>query len=340
MKKIIWTLAVLIGFVRGTIAAPLYEADVRVDVTAETVTDAKAQAMAQATREALNEVVQSVSTEKSLLQLAELNDNQLQHFISGVMVLMEKSSDVRYIAELRISINEEVLKAYMAENDMPFIVGEEQEVLVIPLLEKEDGTLDLWSDENFWRNAFLTRGRIERGNLDVRLIDKNLGNITAVETNRLYNMSDGEYSELAEFNKINSIYVLKYVPKNEVVFIKSFPERNVDEVKVTAETPQKIIDMVLPFLKGRSKIEMPEQEMSEIVKTYDVVYAYPQLAKWTALKKTLEANPQINEVSIVSMGNGKVRFRFEFSGVIEKLQANLGTDGYQMKNEGGYYVIY
>ena len=57
------------------------------------------------------------------------------------------------------------------------------------------------------------------------------------------------------------------------------------------------------------------------------------------LKKMLEANPQVSEVAIVSMGNGKVRFRFVYSGVIEKLQANLGVKGYQMRNEGGYYAI-
>ena len=186
------------------LAAPSYEADVRVDVTAETVTKAKEQAMAKAARDALGEVVQSISTEKSVKELNELNDNQLQHFISGVMVLMEKSSDVRYIAELRVSIDEEVLKAYMTENGMPFVVGEEQEVLVIPLMLR-DGELDLWSDKNVLREAFFERGRIERGNLLVRVIDKNLGNIAAANAKRLYDMSDGEYNELADFNGIEQL---------------------------------------------------------------------------------------------------------------------------------------
>ncbi len=337
MKKFILSLIFVLACGGNVLAAPSYEADVRVDVTAETVTKAKEQAMAKAARVALGEVVQSISTEKSVKELNELNDNQLQHFISGVMVLMEKSSDVRYIAELRVSIDEEVLKAYMAENGMPFVVGEEQEVLVIPLMLR-DGELDLWSDKNVLREAFFERGRIERGNLLVRVIDKNLGNIAAANAKRLYDMSDGEYNELADFNGINSIYVLKYVPAENVVFVKSFPDRTVDEIKLENKTPTEAVDLVLPLLKGSVKVAEADEEMSE-PKTYDAVYTYPRLAEWAALKKMLEANPQVSEVAIVSMGNGKVRFRFVYSGVIEKLQANLGVKGYQMRNEGGYYAI-
>lgn len=340
MKKSIWISAFFLVFTQMVTAMPLYEADVRVDVTAETVAEAKQQAMAKAVRDALSEVLLTVSTEKSVQKINELNDNQLQHFISGVMVLMEKSSDVRYIAELRISIDEDVLKAYMAENDMPFVVGEEQEVLVIPLLEKNDGSLDLWSDENIWRQAFLDRGRIAKGNLDVRVIDKNLGNITAVQANRLYDMSDGEYNELANFNRISSIYVLKYAPKQMKVFVKSFPEREIKEVDVANNDVQQVLDVVLPFLKGKAKNETEEQVITSQQGVYDVMYSYPQLAKWTALKKLLEMNPQVSNVEIVSMSSGKVRFRFEFSGVIEKMQATLGEQGYQMRNEGGYYAIY
>lgn len=338
MKKFIlsWVFALL--FVCMANAAPSYDADVRVDVTAETVTEAKKQAMAKATRDALSEVLQSVSTEQSVQKLNELNDNQLQHFISGVMVLMEKSSDVRYIAELRVSIDEGVLKAYMAENDMPFVVGEEQEVLIIPLIE-QDGAADLWSDKNIWRQAFLERGRIERGNLEVRVIDKNLGNIAAANAKRVYDMTDGEYNELADFNGINSIYVLKYLPADNVVLIKSFPDKAVKEVKIEGETLADAVDLVLPHLKGSAKSGAVEEESMAEPKTYDAVYTYPRLTDWAALKKMLEANPQVSEVSIVSMGNGKVRFRFVYSGVIEKLQANLGVKGYQMRNEGGYYAI-
>ncbi len=340
MRKLVGMLVcfALLTFSAG--AVPQYETDVSVDITAKTVTEAKKQALAKATRDALAQIVRSISTEKSVQELNELNDNQLQHFIAGIMVLMEKSSDVRYIADLRISVNEEVLKAYMAENDMPFVAAEEQKVLVVPLLENENGSLDVWSDTNVWRQAFLDKGKIRRGNLTVLVIRKNLGNISAVQTNRYYNMSDGEYNELAGFNQVNKIYVLKYVPKDGKVYLKSFPKREIEELRVNDEPLSEVVDMTLPLLKGDAKTETIEPTQENVKTAYDVIYTYPQLVKWSALKRLLEDNPSVSGFEIVSMGSGKVRFRFEFNGAVERLQADLGEAGYQLRNEGGYYAIY
>lgn len=338
MRKFIGTLVCFVGFSVSALAASQYEADVRVDVTAETVTEAKKQAMAKATRDALTQVVQSVSTEKSMQAFEDLNDNQLQHFISGVMVLMEKSSDVRYIAELRVSVNKDVLKAYLEENDLPFVVSEEQDVLIIPLMVKDDEA-DLWSEENIWRNAFLERGRIERGNLNIRLIDKNLGNIAAVSAKRVFDMTDGEYNELVDFNGARSIYVLKYVPKEEMVYIKSFPERIVNEVNVEGKKVEEFVEVILPFLKGQAKEDVDTADGVVEPQVFEAVYSYVRLADWAVLKKTLTDNVQLSDMEIVSMSNGRVRFRFTYSGVIEKLQASLGEKGFTMKNEGEYYAI-
>lgn len=139
VRKLVLKFAAMVLFAIPAAADPRYEADVNVDVTAATVTEAKKQAMAKAVRDGLNEVVLSISTAQSADEINKLNDNQLQHFVSGIMVLMEKSSDVRYIADLRISVNEDILKAYLAENNMPLVAGEEQDVLAVPLLEKKTG---------------------------------------------------------------------------------------------------------------------------------------------------------------------------------------------------------
>lgn len=340
VRKLVLKFAAMVLFAIPAAADPRYEADVNVDVTAATVTEAKKQAMAKAVRDGLNEVVLSISTAQSADEINKLNDNQLQHFVSGIMVLMEKSSDVRYIADLRISVNEDILKAYLAENNMPLVAGEEQDVLAVPLLEKEDGTLDLWSDENIWRQAFQQRRDIRKGNLVIRDIEKNLGNITAVEANRIYDMADGEYNELADFNNVTGIYVLKYSLKDGKVYVRSFPGRKVSVADVAGLEPAAAIDKVLPFFKDVKKAvgeTLPETFAEEKI---EAVYSYPKLGQWMALKRLLEGYPQVKEVKVVSMANGKVHFNFLYSGVIEKLQANLGLSGYKLRKEGGYYAIY
>ncbi len=339
MKKFIFICILSLHFAAAALAEPNYEADISVDITAATVTEAKQQAMSKAVRDGISTIVQNISTAESAEEINKLNDNQLQHFIDGIMVLMEKSSDVRYIADLRITVNEDILKAYMAENNMPLIIGDDLTVYIAPLLEKADGTLDMWSNENIWRQAFLNRKDIQKGNINIRLLEKNLGNITAVETNRIYDMADGEYNELAAFNRADGIYVLKYSLKDNKVYIKAFPDREINEIALADETPEQTINRILPFIKDIQKEKSAQEQTPITNEKIDVVYTYEKLSDWISLKHLLENSPQVNNVAIASMGNGKVRFNFMFNGTFEKLQAQLGQRGYNLISKGEYYVI-
>lgn len=340
MKKIIvFCLLFLLNIVSAY--ATEYETDISVDITANTVSEAKKQAMAKAIRDGLTDVVLSISTEKSVKELQKLTDNQLQHFISGVMVLMEKSSDVRYIADLRISVDEKVLRAYLEENDLPVIESEEQFVLVIPLVEKKDGIFDLWGEDNFWRQAFLERRKLQKGNISIKVIEKNLGNITAVETNRIYNMNDREYNELASFNQIHNIYVLKYSQKDEKVYVKEFPGQAVNEIEIGEDSSDKLINKVLPYLKGHHLEQASVEPYADNVKEkIEAIYSYDQLGSWMGLKKQLDENSQVENLTVISMVNGKVHFSFTFNGMWEKFLANMKTYGYQFRKEGEYYAVY
>lgn len=340
MKNIVFVVLFFVIFSISAFAEPRFDADVHVDVTANNVTEAKQKAVSKAMRDGLSEVVLNVSTEDSVKEINKLNDNQLQHFITGVMVLMEKTSDVRYIANLRISVDKDILKAYMAENNMPFVVGENQEVVVIPMIENEDGEPDVWGDDNFWRQAFRERKNLRKGNMNIRLIDKNLGNIAIVKEKRLFDMGNAEYQELASFNRADSIYVLKYSLKDKKIYIKNYPEGNVQTLNVAEENINELIDKSIALFKDVKKIKKEGEESGAALRRIDVVYSYSKLAEWMNLKKILNDNPQVQDIKIVSMTNGKVHFNFQYSGVIEKLQGSIGALGYKMRSEGEYYAIY
>lgn len=340
LKNIIFCLLFLVTFSFSAIAEPRFDADINVDVTANTVTEAKQKAISKAIREGLSEVVLNVSTENSVNEINKLNDNQLQHFITGVMVLMEKTSDVRYIANLRISVNKEILKAYMAENKMPFIVGESQEVVVVPMIEKEDGSSDVWGDDNFWRQAFLERENLHKANMNIRLIDKNLGNIAMVKVNRLFDMINAEYQEFANFNRADAVYVLKYSLRDKKIYIKNYPEGGVQSIDIGEESVDELIDKCVALFRDVKKIKSEGSEEGAASQRVDVVYSYSKLSDWIKLKNMLNDNPQVQDIKIVSMANGKVHFNFQYSGIIEKLQGNMESSGYKMKSEGEYYAIY
>lgn len=340
LKNIVPVSFFLLLFVSNAVAEPKFDADVRVDVIEKNVSTAKQKAIAKAMRDGLNEVVLSVSTEDSLKEFNKLNDNQLQHFISGVMVLMEKTSDVRYVANLRISVDKDILKAYMAENNLPFVVGENQEVLIVPLLETEDGRADVWSENNFWRQAFIERKNLYKGNMNIRVINKNLGNIAMVKSDRLFDMSEGEYQEFANFNRADSVYVMKYSKRNKKVYIKDYPEGKNTEADISDGDINETIDNCIAKIKDTKKVKKETLEENMVTERIDVVYSYEKLADWMRLKQQLNENPQVQDIKVISMTNGKVHFNFLYGGVVEKLQGHLEANGYKMNKEESYYAIY
>lgn len=338
VKKFLLSLLLMTGISATCYAAPKYEADVSVDITAKTVSEAKQKAISKAMRDALSEVVLEISTDKSVKEINKLNDNQLEHFITGVMVLMEKTSDVRYIADLRISVDEKILKAYMAENNMPIIIGEEQDIVLIPLFEDKDGNIDIWGD-NTWRQALLAHKNMQKGNLSFSVIGKNLGNIAMVKAESIYNMADGQYNELKNFNHADGINVLKYSEKDKKIYIKSFPLREERIININSENPADAVADVLETFKDTKKALAVEENNVFSTEQVEVIYNYPRLSAWAELKKLLNNNPQVQEINIVSMSTGKVHFNFKYSGAIAKLQETLSANGYTFTREGEHYVI-
>lgn len=96
-------------------AAEVYGSIVNVDVSDVNAAAAKEKAMAQANREALNYVAPQVASPEGIELLNSLSDDQILYFIKEATVLSEKSSDVRYIASLKITIQDNVLRQYLAE---------------------------------------------------------------------------------------------------------------------------------------------------------------------------------------------------------------------------------
>lgn len=99
-------------------AADEYYSVVNVDVTDVSAAVAKEKAMAQANRQALYQVAPRLTSEEGVSLLHSLTNDQIAYFIKSVTVLSEKSSDVRYIASLKIIIADEILRQYLEEKGM------------------------------------------------------------------------------------------------------------------------------------------------------------------------------------------------------------------------------
>lgn len=340
MKNFIFTFIFFIAYSFSCLASPLYSAQISVDITDQTVSLAKSKAISQATRDGLNEILSSITTQQAIDEISKLNDNQIQHFIESIQILMEKSSNVRYIADIKVDVNENVLKSYLTENNFPIIITAQKNILLIPLVEYTDSTLDLWGSDNILRNELLEKTNLHSNHIKFHVIEKNLGNISSVDASSIYNMDDQKYDELISFNQKDYITVLKYSLKDNKIYAKTFPQKTIIEEQITpTDTPSSLIAKVLPIVKMDSKNIPSSTSNTTSSSDINIIYTYPNLSSWVNLKKLLEQNPLVNNLKIISITNKKIHFSFTYNDAIEKLQSSLMINGYNLKDNGDYYVI-
>ena len=343
MKNFIFITLLFLTIITSSqvLAYPSFTANLSVDVTDQNVTTAKSKALSKATRDALNDVILGISTPQAVEEISKLNDNQIQHFIKELQILMEKSSDVRYIADIKIEIKEDVLKEYLKENNFPLSINKTKDILLIPLFQKTDNTINLWTEENLLRQELLNKNNLKGNIVNFHLIEKNLGNITAIKTQTIYDMNERKFKELTKFNKTDHIAVIKYSQLDKKVNIKIFPTQKTIEKEITIrDSLSSMTDDILTLIKEAS-IETSASTTTETQSqsVVNVVYTYPSLSSWMSLKQTLENTPEVDEINVISMANKKVHFSFVYTGPIEKLQVELLQLDYELKSNGEYYVI-
>lgn len=109
-----------------------YSSIVNVDVTDVNAAAAKEKAMLDANRRALNEVTPKLANQDGVELIKSLSNEQVAYFIKDTTVLEEKSSDVRYIASLKITIQDGILRQYLEEKGVAEeLFGESIDVLYV-----------------------------------------------------------------------------------------------------------------------------------------------------------------------------------------------------------------
>ena len=135
MMKIRYFLFLLTMFASSAMAADDYFSIVDVDVTDVNAAVAREKAMAQANRKAVNEAAANYTDSKGMDIVYGLSGEQILYFIKEATVLEEKSSDVRYIAKLKVTVQNNILRQYLQEKGVSEY-GNSNEINVIYVFDK------------------------------------------------------------------------------------------------------------------------------------------------------------------------------------------------------------
>ncbi|WP_200341178.1 DUF2066 domain-containing protein [Rhodovibrio sodomensis] len=177
--------------------APLYTVEnVKVDATAESATAARAQGLDQAHVSAFNRMVERLVLRSELNQVPELSAERIANLLRDFEVFNERTSNVRYLAEVTFRFRPESIRQFLKENDIPFAVTRSKPVVVLPVWgEGEDAVL--WDTPNPWREAWANRAE-QTGLVPLTVPLGDLGDIRAVSAQEALDGDRGALKAIAQ----------------------------------------------------------------------------------------------------------------------------------------------
>ncbi len=324
-------------------ALPSYSADVSVDVTAENAATARDIAMSRANRQAITAIAANFTTREGLSVLNKLNDDQLLNFIKETTVLEEKTSSVRYMAKLRITANDQILRQYLQEKNVPLVVASSADVLIIPIFrENADAPALLWEENNQWRMAWEqnppTIGAVRfyaPEQKDVPFLNN---------ANQALSLNPYLFNQLSTFNNEGDVYVAEayftdidtltisiITPQTgkRQIFSVAGPRSSELFKQAAQETGLRISDQ----LKGRSVVTSSEPE------NITVLYKYDKLSSWLKNEEKISAITSVQNIEVNAIGNGKVQFKINFIGDISTLMNALQNQNLLLTQNQNYYTL-
>jgi hypothetical protein len=131
--------------------------NVSVDETAGTAAEARQVALAVGQRRAFRQLIDRLVPEGQQGLVPDLDANQLQYYVRDFSVDDERTSAVRYLADLTFRFNAEEVRNLLRRNMVGFAEARSKPVLVLPVFQGPEGEATLWLDPNPWRETWARR---------------------------------------------------------------------------------------------------------------------------------------------------------------------------------------
>lgn len=173
-------------------ARSLYTLSINVDEQSTSADAAKNIALEKGRQEAWRQLIHNMTSQSEWSKLIPLDSKELLNLVDNFSIQKEKSSNIRYLAELTFAFNPQKVQRLLREKNIPFSDVLPPPVMVLPLLQ-ENGQLLLWDPRNYWLDLWKESSQ-KKGRLMPFLLP--LGDLTDQNQLPLEALLKGEVSKL------------------------------------------------------------------------------------------------------------------------------------------------
>jgi hypothetical protein len=328
--------------------------NVHVDVTAASALAAKDQAQTEAQAEAFDTLMTRLGVGKPRLTPAQVTD-----MVLGFEVANERTSTVRYVADLTYHFNPAAVRRMLASPDiMATAAPAKRALVVLPILVGSDGRPELWDDPNPWRDAWVGNAG-KQGLIKIVVPEGDLPDVAAIDAPKAlagdraaikaiaarYNNGDvlvvqGKFGPPGQFD----MQAARYSPDNaappQTLQLMTTAKPGEGEVQQLARSVRYVAWKVsqLPArappsaatASGAPSAPAAGGALPGSGGSVDATLASGSLGDWVLVRNRLRGIPTVSGAALVSFDRGSMHIAIRYTGGQDQLRSALDTHGLEL----------
>jgi len=300
---------------------------VSVDRTDDTAAAAREAAIADGHLKAMQRLWMRIVPDEALLDVPYLTAPQIENFVSDFSVSAERTSRVRYLADLNVRFNADAIRNFLRSNGIPYAETRSKPALMLPVYGAS-GDAHLWDDPNPWFGPWASRR--QSGALVPLIVPlgdlEDMGSIGAEEAISLdrrqieamrqrYGAEDVVVSQaiLKEGSLDREMELLVVTrrdgPTQQGTTYQSFVPRNNETLNALLQrAAAEVFDDVQEAWKQANLLSF------EQISTIRMTVETPKLPDWLEIKRRLDQIAAVEQAQVSSLSRGRTVVAMTYGG--------------------------
>jgi hypothetical protein len=325
-----------------------------VDVTAKSALAARKLALLDGQRRALDQVLRRITLRSDHATLPKPDDNAIAQLVAAVQVADEKTSSVRYLAQLTVRFHRPAIRSLLRGASFSFSETRAKPTLVLPVFEK-GAALSLFEDSNIWRRAW---GRLDLAAdslLPLLLPRGDLKDVITIAAKAALAGSEEQLHAIAKRYGVDNVLVTHAilsidlaaggVPQVQVNMLRFTPRGKSTEVLDYGVKVADDLDTAMDRLARRITGDQLEQWKRRTQLSFDADTSLSAevplsgLADWLSIRQRLNASAMVRTIKLLSISRESAQVIIDYLGDTDSLVISLAQRDLHLSMVDGFWVL-
>ena len=325
-----------------------------VDITAESAVAAREEALREGQRQALMRVLRRITLRTDHPSLPQPEDAAIAQLVATMAVANEKTSPVRYLAELTVRFHRSGIRDLLRGVGFRFSETRAKPILILPVLER-GAAQSLFEEGNVWRDAWDRLDLTADSLLPMRLPLGDLQDITTINGLAALSGRADQLRAIADRYEVENILIAHAVlnidlssggvPRVQVNLLRFGSQGKSTEVLDYTVNVGSDLEGAMNRLALRVAVDQQEQWKRRTQLSFDTdtsISAFVPLSglnDWLTVQQRLNATAMVSGVKLLGISRQDAQVVIDYLGGTDSLVIALAQRDLRLALVDGFWVL-